>query len=92
MKDATGELSMTAIAVVAIAAIGVVFSTIIWPQIKGNIMRNMHCSQAFDCTPGTNGMQTCNYCADDACTDIQPVQCSANSGTTATAAGGGDAK
>ena len=82
MKDATGELSMTAIAVVAIAAIGVVFSTLIWPQIKGNIMRNMHCSQAFDCTEGANGMQTCHYCDDEECQNVLEVQCSANSGTT----------
>lgn len=34
MKEASGELSMTAVAVVAIAAIGVVFTTLIWPAIK----------------------------------------------------------
>ena len=34
MKEASGELSMTAVAVVAIAAIGVVLTTLIWPQIK----------------------------------------------------------
>ena len=39
MKDATGELSMTAVAVVAIAAISVVFTTLIWPSIKKNIVR-----------------------------------------------------
>lgn len=82
MKDATGELSMTAIAVVAIAAIGVVFSTLIWPQIKGNITRNMHCSQAFDCEPADNGMNKCRYCKDDECTETLEVMCSANSGTT----------
>ena len=83
MKDATGELSMTAIAVVAIAAIGVVFSTIIWPQIKGNIMRSMHCSQAFDCVEGANNIQTCHYCEDEECKNVLEVQCSANSGTKA---------
>ena len=63
MKDATGELSMTAVAVVAIAAIGVVFSTLIWPTIKANIQRSMHCSQAFncDCTNPGNGICTCSY-------------------------------
>ena len=88
MKDATGELSMTAIAVVAIAAIGVVFSTLIWPQIKGNIMRSMHCSQAFDCEPGQNNMQTCSFCEDEECTKVSKVQCSANSGTTQAAQNG----
>lgn len=61
MKDATGELSMTAIAVVAIAAIGVVFTTLIWPNIKATIQRNTNCSQAYNCEPGETGMQNCTY-------------------------------
>lgn len=63
MKDATGELSMTAIAVVAIAAIGVVFTTLIWPGIKSTILRSQHCSQAIRCDapdPNSN-TQTCYY-------------------------------
>ncbi|MDD2409388.1 MAG: hypothetical protein PHD03_01550 [Bacilli bacterium] len=60
MKDATGELSMTAIAVVAIAAIGVVFTTLIWPNIKANIERNTYCSQAYNCT-GTGTLLDCTY-------------------------------
>lgn len=50
MKEASGELSMTAVAVVAIAAIGVVFTTLIWPSIKSNITRSTKCTQAFSCT------------------------------------------
>lgn len=67
MKDATGELSMTAVAVVAIAAIGVVFTTLIWPQIRQNILRSTYCSQAFncDCTKGKNNMCSCYYCPND---------------------------
>ncbi len=49
MKDATGELSMTAIAVVAIAAIGLVFYQLIWPSIRENIRRSTYCSQAYNC-------------------------------------------
>ena len=49
MKDATGELSMTAIAVVALAAIGVVFTQLVWPAIKKNITRSAHCSEAYGC-------------------------------------------
>lgn len=88
MKDATGELSMTAVAVVAIAAISVVFSTLIWPTIRANIMRSTYCSQAFNCTePDDSGMSTCNYCeeAEDGgepdCS--QTVQCAANTGAAA---------
>ena len=61
MKDATGELSMTAIAVVAIAAIGVVFSQLVWPAIKKNITRSAHCSEAFKCNPSSGNTMTCFY-------------------------------
>ena len=61
MKEASGELSMTAVAVVAIAAIGVVFTTLIWPTIKENIKRNTYCTQAFDCDNCSDGTCTCYY-------------------------------
>ncbi len=75
MKDATGELSMTAVAVVAIAAIGVVFTTLIWPQIRQNILRSTYCSQAYDCQAGENGMMTCTYCTNDDCSDTGTISC-----------------
>jgi len=50
MKEASGELSMTAIAVVAIAAIGVLFGTIIFPNIQESLQHNQMCSAAFGCT------------------------------------------
>lgn len=75
MKEASGELSMTAVAVVAIAAIGVVFTTLIWPSIKSNIVRSTRCTQATNCTNCNNGMCTCQYCEDDACTNLQTVSC-----------------
>lgn len=81
MKDATGELSMTAVAVVAIAAISVLFSTLIWPQIKKSIMRSTYCSAAFNCgTPDENGMAECYFCPEDDTDgtgrgDVDYVQC-----------------
>lgn len=54
MKEASGELSMTAVAVVAIAAVGVLFTTLIWPNIKQGILQSTKCSQAFDCKCGTD--------------------------------------
>ena len=53
MKEASGELSMTAITVVAIAAIAVVFTTLIWPGIKANIERSTNCSQSYNCDMNT---------------------------------------
>ena len=67
MKDATGELSMTAVAVVAIAAIGVVFTTLIWPNIRTSILRSTYCSQAFNCVCSSADSKncTCHYCANN---------------------------
>ncbi len=62
MKEASGELSMTAVAVVAIAAIGVVFTTLIWPAIKNNIKHQTYCTGAFNCRDcDANGNCTCDY-------------------------------
>lgn len=89
MKDATGELSMTAVAVVAIAAIALLFSTIIWPTIRTNIMRSTYCSGAFNCSCDDNSdMCECFYCpqaeGDSAfsatCGDsAEPIDCPKNS-------------
>lgn len=40
MKEATGELNMTVITVVAIAAIGLLFYQFIWPMIKLRLVDN----------------------------------------------------
>ena len=40
MKEASGELSMTAIAVVAIAAVAGIFYTFVWPMIQASIVQN----------------------------------------------------
>lgn len=37
MKEATGELNMTVITVVAIAAVGAFFYAFVWPAIRGKI-------------------------------------------------------
>lgn len=74
MKEASGELSMTAVAVVAIAAIGVVFTTLIWPAIKKNITNSTYCTQAFDCTCSGD---TCNCSYLDENDEKQTVTCPA---------------
>lgn len=89
MKDATGELSMTAVAVVAIAAIALLFSTIIWPTIRTNIMRSTYCSGAFNCQcdEGSDSC-VCHYCPDQGegetgfsanCGDGEEITCPKNS-------------
>ena len=40
MKEATGELNMTVIALVAIGAIGALFYFVIWPMIQRQLIQN----------------------------------------------------
>lgn len=37
MKEATGELNMTVVTIIAIAAIVAFFMAVIWPNIRGSI-------------------------------------------------------
>ena len=37
MKEATGELNMTVVTIIAIAAIAAFFMTVIWPNIQSSI-------------------------------------------------------
>jgi hypothetical protein len=72
MKEATGELNMTVVTVVAIAAVGAFFYGFIWPGIKTGLMKNT-CNNI--CPAGVNnaeatasknqdGTYTCT-CADE---------------------------
>ncbi len=61
MKEASGELSMTAVAVVAIAAIGVLFTTLIWPNIKNSLQRQQMCTAAYACTDCNGKTCSCQY-------------------------------
>ena len=61
MKEATGELNMTVVTVVAIAAVAAFFYAFVWPGIKDSIDRNSKCANAIcpaNCTAKTC---TCDY-------------------------------
>lgn len=60
MKEASGELNMTAITIIAIAAIAAFFYAFVWPVIKGNIENSQKCAAAIcgDCSGKT---MTCSY-------------------------------
>lgn len=74
MKEASGELSMTAITVVAIAAIGGVFTALVWPQIKVNILNQTKCANKFNCECfGNESTCKCKYY--DANGDMKDVVC-----------------
>ena len=62
MKEATGELNMTLVTVIAISAVAAVFTLWVWPNVKANIKRNTYCSGAFNCKDcGSDGLMTCSY-------------------------------
>lgn len=55
MKEATGELNMTVVIVIAVGILAAFFYTTIWPLISDNFNRNAKCSDAIcTCTDGTN--------------------------------------
>lgn len=39
MKEATGELNMTVITVIAIVAVGALFTTVVWPLVQKQIVQ-----------------------------------------------------
>jgi hypothetical protein len=55
MKEATGELNMTVVTVVAIAAVAAFFYAFIWPGIKRTIQTQSICSNGPNYTVGTAG-------------------------------------
>ena len=46
MKEATGELNMTVVTLVAVAAIGAIFYLVIWPLIQGALV-SQTCKTSF---------------------------------------------
>ncbi len=87
MKEATGELNMTVITVVAIAAIGTLFTVFVWPMVKNNITRSTYCANVVSCT-NCNG-DTCECSYYDADNNLQtgllcPDSSATNSGGTTT--------
>ena len=61
MREATGELNMTVIVIVAVSAIAALFYAFIWPTIKGQINRTTYCSTAYNCTTSADGKtRTCS--------------------------------
>ena len=60
MKEASGELSMTAVAVVIIGIVAVVAPVII--RSVGNSMKmKSNCRAAYACTTADNEMYSCKY-------------------------------
>lgn len=68
MKEATGELNMTVVTVVAIGAVGLFFYGFIWPGIKAGLMKNT-CSNICPAAEG-EGTVTATKNEDDTYTCV----------------------
>lgn len=58
MREATGELNMTVIVIMAVAAVAGLFYVAIWPGIEANINRATWCASAYNCQ-GEGSARTC---------------------------------
>jgi len=83
MKEATGELNMTVVTVVAIAAVAAFFYAFVWPAIKNNIARNTHCANAIcdsACTNSSQAVCDCTYVDENG--SANPVKCNTQNAST----------
>lgn len=70
MKEATGELNMTVITVVAIAAVAAFFYAFVWPSIKTSIGMNT-CNNVCPGGKATSYDADANTCKCDDGTEIE---------------------
>lgn len=61
MKEATGELSTTMIAVVAIAAVLTIFTVVLLPYLRSSLNSRLHCADATCPTDCTDATCACTY-------------------------------
>ena len=62
MKQATGELNITVVIVVAVAILSVFFFAVLWPNIKNTFIATNKCSDAVcDKRTLSEGLVTCKY-------------------------------
>lgn len=67
MREATGELNMTVIVIVAVSAIAALFYAVIWPAIKSNLEQSTKCSAAIcPACSGNDKTANCQYYDADA--------------------------
>ena len=59
MKEATGELNVTLVIIVAISAMAAFFYFVMWPSIRNNVDANTKCAQAI-----------CENCPSKNCTAV----------------------
>ena len=65
MKEATGELSTTMIAVVAIAAVLTIFTVVLLPYLRSSLRSRLHCADATCDSNCTDATCNCTYINDN---------------------------
>ena len=75
MKEATGELNMTVVVIIAIAAIAGLFYAFIWPAISGSLKGSTRCASAVNCGACNNGQMVCHYYEDNGSISNSTVTC-----------------
>jgi len=83
MKEATGELSMTGIAIAAVAVLGVLFINFIYPNIRDSLQHNQECSAAYGCHDCDGNVCLC-YSEEHPAGDLQCPDSGAGTGATVT--------
>lgn len=78
MKEATGELNMTVVTVVAIAAIAAFFYAFVWPSIKSSITSSTRCADAICPQSCDTGSCECTYYDDEG--REQTIHCKVENG------------
>ena len=87
MKEATGELNMTVVTVVAIAAVAAFFYAFVWPGIRASITNSTRCANAVNCQCTGDTCQ-CNPIDDNGSVLQEKINCpNTNSSTQTTQKG-----
>ena len=60
MREATGDLNLTVIVVIAVAGLMAFFSMTLWPMIKDGLKHDANCSDAICSGTPSNGMIECH--------------------------------
>ncbi len=62
MKEATSELNMTLMVVIAVGGLVAFFYLTLWPVIRNNVYQNTACSKAIcENTKNADGSVDCHY-------------------------------
>lgn len=69
-------ISVCVLSIKILVLVSMLYTVVIWPSIRTNILRSTYCSQAFDCKCNkSSDTCECKYCIDDDCSTTGQIQC-----------------